>query len=66
MTEQRKPQPLAKPEQVAEWLQVPADRLRKWRQADRGPSWIKLEGGAIRYAWSDVHDWARKNRTSAR
>ncbi len=56
---------LAKPEQVAEWLQVSPDKLRKMRRpgAD-GPKFIKV-GREVRYAWSDVHAWCAKNRTAS-
>ncbi|WP_199922343.1 helix-turn-helix domain-containing protein [Microterricola viridarii] len=53
---------LATPEEVAEWLQVPVERLHKLRRAKRGPRAI-VEGRMIRYAWADVHSWVLSSRT---
>lgn len=52
----------ATPEQLAEWLQVPVERLRKLRKTGGGPKYIKV-GRSVRYAWSDVHAWCAGNRT---
>lgn len=57
------PRNLATPLQVATWLQVKPNTLRIWRQRDRGPRYIKLNG-QIRYAWPDVHAWAAQHRTN--
>lgn len=58
-----KPRPLAKPEDVAEWLQVTTERLSKLRKTNRGPRFIKV-GRDVRYAWKDVHEWAAGNRAA--
>ena len=54
---------LATPDQVAEWLQVPAERLSKMRKHGKGPSYIKV-GRTVRYAWLDVHRWCEVNRAA--
>ncbi|NQX26841.1 DNA-binding protein [Microbacteriaceae bacterium VKM Ac-2854] len=55
-----KPQPLATPEDVAEWLQVTVAYLAKLRHAKKGPRWTKV-GRSVRYAWGDVHRWCTEN-----
>lgn len=55
---------LATEEQVAEWLQVSTQKLRRFRRYGDGPKFIKV-GRAIRYAWSDVHAWCVANRKSS-
>lgn len=57
--EQRK---LATPEEVAEWLQVPVDRLKRWRKERRGPAYMRV-GRDVRYAWADVHRWCLASRS---
>lgn len=54
----------ATPAQLAEWLQVTPEKLRKLRQTERGPKFVKV-GREVRYAWSDVHAWCAKNRTAS-
>ena len=56
--------PLATPDEVAEWLQVPVERLSKLRKTGGGPVYIKV-GRSVRYAWIDVHRWCDGNRTTA-
>lgn len=53
--------PLATPDEVAEWLQVPVERLSKLRKTGKGPTFIKV-GRTVRYAWLDVHRWCDGNR----
>lgn len=45
------------PDEVAEYLQKTEKTLRNWRSAGIGPPYIKVEGGAIRYRWSEVEKW---------
>jgi hypothetical protein len=52
---------LATPEQVADWLQIPVERLHGMRKRRKGPKFIKV-GRDVRYAWADVHSWAAANR----
>lgn len=35
--------------ETAEYLCLSVKTLRRWRWAKRGPSWLKLSGGAVRY-----------------
>jgi predicted site-specific integrase-resolvase len=68
-TEQPSPtprQPLAKPADVAEFLNVDEETLRQWRRANTGPI-SKRIGGQVRYNWADVDAWyqAQDSRGSA-
>lgn len=38
--------------QAAQYLNVSVETLKKWRQRGRGPSYVRYEGGAIRYPLS--------------
>lgn len=58
------PQKLAQPAEVAAWLQIPEERLKKMRQRGEGPAYIKI-GRSIRYAWLDVHKWADAQRAQS-
>jgi predicted DNA-binding transcriptional regulator AlpA len=53
---------LGKPEEVADYLQKTEKTLRNWRNLGIGPPYIKVEGGAIRYRWSDVEKWLARQR----
>lgn len=50
-------QPLATPEQIAEYLQKPVRTLEQWRYRGIGPRWTKVGGRDVRYRWSDVEKW---------
>jgi hypothetical protein len=54
---------LATQEEVAEWLQVPVARLKRWRKEHRGPVYMRV-GRDVRYAWSDVHRWCLATRSA--
>jgi excisionase family DNA binding protein len=43
-------------EEVAEWLQMPADTVRQWRADRTGPRGYKL-GRHVRYRREDVEAW---------
>lgn len=43
-------------EQVADWLQVPAETVRIWRKRNRGPRSV-LVGKHRRYRRGDVEAW---------
>lgn len=47
------PEPLLTTDQVAAWLQVPADTVRWWRKRGRGPRFVPL-GRHVRYRPADV------------
>ena len=50
-------QPLAVPEEVAEYLRVKnVQTLANWRHSGIGPPYVKTEG-SVRYRWSDVEAW---------
>ena len=53
---------LAKPEEVAEWLQITPAQLARLRKTKQGPRSFKLDRVTIRYAWADVHAWCAANR----
>ncbi|HWG01096.1 MAG TPA: helix-turn-helix domain-containing protein [Trebonia sp.] len=52
-----KADPLATPEEVAEFLQKPVKTVAEWRSKGRGPRYFKLDNGHIRYDWGDVRAW---------
>jgi excisionase family DNA binding protein len=51
--------PLATPQEVAEYLQVPLETVYHWRRRHTGPKASKV-GIHLRYRWSDVEDWLDK------
>lgn len=46
-------QPLATPNEVAEYLNIETNTLRGWRRRGVGPAWTYV-GGLCRYDWADV------------
>ena len=49
--------------QVAEQLNVTEWCLRNWRHlGTKGPKFLKIEGGFIRYRQSDVNEWLKKQQ----
>ncbi|MGI5274884.1 helix-turn-helix domain-containing protein [Nonomuraea sp. CA-218870] len=50
---------LAKPAEVAEYLQVKEETLAQWRYRKIGPPWTKA-GNAVRYRWPDVESYLDK------
>lgn len=50
------PEPLATPEQVADYLQIPVKTLAKWRSEGTGPDYSKV-GRHVRYDWADIREW---------
>lgn len=53
MTDRR---PMARPEEVAEYLQVPLETVYFWRKRGIGPRVSKV-GRYLRYKWTDVDAW---------
>ena len=49
-------QPLATPEEVAEYLRVTVKTLKNWRCLRTGPRFTKA-GRLVRYRWVDVDKW---------
>jgi excisionase family DNA binding protein len=43
--------------ETAEYLNVGAGTLRKWRREGRGPAWTRIEGGRIRYPVERLREW---------
>ncbi len=48
---------LAKPLEVAEFLQKPVRTLEQWRYRGVGPRYVKVGGRDVRYRWEDVEAW---------
>jgi len=43
--------------ETAELLGIAPGTLRHWRVAGRGPQWLKLAGGVVRYRPCDLESW---------
>ena len=60
------PERLAKPPEIASYLEVSVATLAQWRYLGEGPPFLKA-GHAVRYRWADVHEWlAAQRRISTR
>lgn len=46
--------------QVAEYLAVSRRTLDNWAYLGKGPSYIKIDGGARRYNWTELRAWAEE------
>lgn len=53
-------------EEVAQYLAIAPRTLGNWAYQGRGPSYIKIHGGARRYLWSDVKAWAEARKVVTR
>lgn len=49
--------------ELASILRVPAETVRYWRHADKGPKSFKI-GRRVLYAESDVNDWINEQRAA--
>lgn len=49
--------------ELASILRVPAETVRYWRHADKGPKSFKI-GRRVLYAESDVNDWISEQRAA--
>lgn len=58
------PKPLATPQQVAEYLNVPLETIYAWRRRRTGPKASKV-GIHLRYRWSDVELWLDQRAEAA-
>ncbi|MFF7167369.1 helix-turn-helix transcriptional regulator [Streptomyces sp. NPDC008086] len=56
---------LLAPPQLAELLAVSDKTLRNWRNDGKGPTYIKLDGGAVRYPMRDVYAWLDEQRNAS-
>jgi excisionase family DNA binding protein len=54
-----KPGRLATTTEVADYLQIPPHTLDQWRSQGKGPHYMKV-GRHVRYRWTDVDAWLRK------
>jgi len=56
-------------QELAERLGITVQAVKRWRQQDRGPAYIKGEGrmGTVRYPLAEVEAWEQRQlvRTSA-
>lgn len=59
-----KPETLGTPAELAAALggDFSEKTLANYRSAGKGPRFIKLEGGRIRYDWADVRAWLDEQR----
>lgn len=48
---------LATRSEVAAFLRRKPQALAHWAMQGKGPKFMKLENGHVRYRWSDVDDW---------
>ena len=53
---------LLKPTEVAKILSLSKEALRKMRQRNVGPPWIKLDTGTIRYERRDLINWINNQK----
>ena len=44
---------------LAAWLDLKEQTLRNWRSTARGPRYVRIEGGNVRYRKADVEQWFR-------
>jgi predicted DNA-binding transcriptional regulator AlpA len=50
------PRSLARPAEIADFLQVPVKSLYQWRYEGKGPRAYRV-GRHLRYRWEDVESW---------
>jgi predicted DNA-binding transcriptional regulator AlpA len=53
---------LLKPAEVAQMLHTTERSLYLWRQAERGPAYVRLNARTIRYRRGDVAEWLANRR----
>lgn len=56
--------PLARPEEVAEYIGVPVRTLAQWAWKGTGPRWSKV-GRHRRYRWDDLEKWLDEQSKAA-
>lgn len=57
-------QPMATPQEVADYLKVPLETVYAWRRRRTGPRASKV-GVHLRYRWADVEAWLDKQAEAA-
>lgn len=45
---------------LSKLLDISTWTLKYWRYKNKGPKFVKLENGRIRYPKQDIHDWYEK------
>ena len=53
---------LLKEQEVAGLLAVSPKTLRSWRVSGRGPEFLKMSGGAVRYMFDDIQNFVDASR----
>lgn len=56
---------LATPAEVAAWLGISVEALKKRRTRGTGPRWFYV-GRSVRYAWGDVQRWVLDHQAGAK
>lgn len=51
-------------QEVADWLALTPITLRKWRMEGKGPRFLKLPTGTVRYEHADVVAWVGAREAS--
>ncbi len=59
------PERLLTPQEVSEWLGIPAKTLANWRSERVGPLPLRI-GSHVRYRSVDVHVWLDERAAAAR
>jgi hypothetical protein len=48
-------------EEAAQFLNLSADTLKKWRRENRGPEYVRYESTVVRYPRSKLNEYVRKS-----
>jgi len=54
-----------RPDALAERWAMTTKTLANWRTLGRGPAFVKIGGGLVRYALADVLAWEAEHRVTA-
>lgn len=52
-------------QEAADWLEMKAQTLAYWRMKGKGPRYLKLPTGTIRYDFEDLKSWAERGGEAA-
>jgi hypothetical protein len=58
--------PVMTPAEAAAYIRRDEKTLKWWRYVGRGPSYLKMEGGQIRYRASDLEAYLQSQRIDPR
>ena len=50
----------ATPAELSAYLKLSTGTLRNWRYQGKGPAYERLENGHVRYPWTAIEAWERK------